>query len=697
MNAMALFAFVAIIGLTVSAGIDDAEGADGSGTTYVAQVGETQYETLQEAIEAVDGTNYTVTLLEDVIVDKTITISKDVTLAGGKSIIRDSANTGHLISVNDGFTLTIDGVTIDGAKIEAVKSSILVNDGATLKLVSGVLKDNNNTYGSGTTFGGAVLVAAGGSMEMSGGLITDNSAKVGGGVDCYGTMTITGGEIVKNTASNGPGGGICNRTNPLVAEDVVFSGNDASKNSGGALHSNPGATLTSCTITGNVASLGGGIYVQDGNKTTHNSSINLVLNDCTISGNTATGKYGGGIWCNANLELNGGIVSGNESTRQGGGIYGNGFFTINGTVTGNSSRAGGGIYVYDQAKKFGGELTIGSEAIISGNTATGSFGGAIVSWCDLEGTNPNEMASLTIEPGAVIKDNVAAGGSGGVWSNGNLTITGGTFTNNKIGDELNDLYQYYQPGDSTPNDPSTVGPTATITGGTFSSCPTIGIPDGYYAKVVAGGLYEVMQVPEDVGSTEIKNDEPITITGGTETVITTTEKVEDAEIVAELDDAELVIVADLEAGVKVTISAESVSPIDGASVGLEISTPVDIKNLTVRIIIDIPSGHVVDDAYVLWYEGSTYMGKIPATVKDGVLTFETDHNSTYYGFVSTSTVPVDDSGNDDSNLVWQYQQQQIEAQKKAEADKQSTYVAIAAGAVAALMILMVAGIRSGRL
>ena len=58
-------------------------------------------------------------------------------------------------------------------------------------------------------------------------------------------------------------------------------------------------TMTGCTVNGNTASLGGGIYVQDVNKQA-NGEITVVatLSNCTVSSNTALGKYGGGVFCN---------------------------------------------------------------------------------------------------------------------------------------------------------------------------------------------------------------------------------------------------------------------------------------------------------------------------------------------------------------------------------------------------------------
>jgi hypothetical protein len=57
---------------------------------------------------------------------------------------------------------------------------------------------------------------------------------------------------------------------------------------GGGMYSGS-PTLVNCTISGNTASEGGGVY---------NEGSNLFLNNCTISGNTAGGS-GGGMYCSS--------------------------------------------------------------------------------------------------------------------------------------------------------------------------------------------------------------------------------------------------------------------------------------------------------------------------------------------------------------------------------------------------------------
>lgn len=421
-----------------------------------------------------------------------VTVSGAVTISGGGTIQRGSGLDKHMIVVSNQSTLTLDGITIDGGYKEdgtglsAVQAMIGVKSGAKLIVQNEtVLQNNNNTYGSGVAFGGAVLVEEGGTFEMAGGLIQNNIAKVGGGVDSYGTFTMTGGEISHNTASNGPGGGICSRKTPFTATNAVISYN-TSNNAGGGVQSNPGLTMTDCIVQGNSASLGGGIYVQDAGKNTNGEiTITATVTDCTISDNTATGKYGGGVWCNAKFVMNGGEISGNRSTNQGGGVYGGGIFEIAGKISNNESNAGGGVYVYSQEGKIGGSCTIKEGAEISGNTARSSSGGGIVAWSD------NCNVELIIEEGSKITGNTAAADAGGVYVYGKLSMDGGEITNNTVGDTKIDLFN-----DGSPEE------NISITGGTFTSNPSANLAEGYGAKLV-DGIYELGLLAEGYGVTKI--------------------------------------------------------------------------------------------------------------------------------------------------------------------------------------------------
>jgi len=138
-----------------------------------------------------------------------------------------------------------------------------------------------------------------------------------------------------------------------------------------------------------------------------NSGGNFIMNNGSISGNTA--DQGGGVRVESNgvFTMNGGTISGNTATNGGGGILIFGTMTLNnGKINGNEGRGsygGGGVFV------FGGILTM-NDGIISDNNAA-RFGGGIYVYVD---------SAIFIMYGGVISGNIAREGGGGVFfSNSN--------------------------------------------------------------------------------------------------------------------------------------------------------------------------------------------------------------------------------------------------------------------------------------
>jgi hypothetical protein len=129
--------------------------------------------------------------------------------------------------------------------------------------------------------------------------------------------------------------------------------------------------VTGSTVSGNTAADdGGGI---------HNAGVvgSLTLVDSTVTGNLAT--FGGGIRNFAALILTGSTVSGNTATDDGGGIFNDGdTMTLDATsrVTGNTADptdpdSGGGIF------NDGGTVTLANAANVSGNTPDNCGGDAV--------------------------------------------------------------------------------------------------------------------------------------------------------------------------------------------------------------------------------------------------------------------------------------------------------------------------------
>ena len=177
---------------------------------YVAQIGSTKYETLEEAIVAANAGD-TVKLLADVTAD--VAINKNITLdLGGKTLTNTGAGKAT-ISIANGATATVkNGNVIGGASyynIEVTKGSnanlTLEDVTATAGNTGSSMIDNWGTLTiiSGTYSGGLNVVKSeeGSTLVINGGKFTLDYAPSSGytaTILVYGDTTITGGEFIQN-------------------------------------------------------------------------------------------------------------------------------------------------------------------------------------------------------------------------------------------------------------------------------------------------------------------------------------------------------------------------------------------------------------------------------------------------------------------------------------------------------------------
>jgi parallel beta-helix repeat protein len=233
-------------------------------------------------------------------------------------------------------------------------------DGATLNLSLGELPitDSVTIQGPGA---GELTINAGGksrifdvndnnsstsiAVEIDGlTLIGGGNVNYGGAIDSQESLTANNLIVKGNTALNGGGGIFVSTSGKTIIQNSTISGNSASGGDGGGLYAatvGGGTTLiASSTISGNSANMGGGIYAPTWRLG------QITIQDSTISGNAAT-LIGGGIWNNTSY---GGTTTIQNST-------------ITGNVADSDSNGagkGGGLYV------AGGTPSIAS-TIIAGN------------------------------------------------------------------------------------------------------------------------------------------------------------------------------------------------------------------------------------------------------------------------------------------------------------------------------------------
>lgn len=205
------------------------------------------------------------------------------------------------------------------------------------------------------------------------------------------------------------GGGICyNGTGKLVIDNCIITGNDAS-GMGGGIYSTGNVTMISTSVTDNTSlDTGEGIFIFSGTFTMTGGEICQNISELDDSGAVFIRK-------GAVFNFNGGVISDNGCR----GLHNMGTVNITeGSISGHTAPLGAGIY-------NNGTLTM-SGGTITDNTASGNGGGVYVNPSS-EGVTP----SFTMTGGA-ISGNKSGGYGGGISNLSVFTVTGGEISNNQI-------------------------------------------------------------------------------------------------------------------------------------------------------------------------------------------------------------------------------------------------------------------------
>jgi predicted outer membrane repeat protein len=235
-----------------------------------------------------------------------------------KAVLSAIGTKKRVVIKTKGGAIRFENIEISGANIDSNGAGVSSNGGR-LTLGSGTRIVNNIASKSG---GGLLLYPIFYSTESfieDGAEISNNSAKeFGGGIYFIylgpyysrAELTITGGTITNNTA--GDSGGGLYISNESVISNVTINGNRA-KNKGGGIyigetHTNPEVVLTDCIVSNNKSEFGAGVYFR-GKK--------FTLSSGTITANIAD-FVGGGIYIakssGASDFINSGAdVSGNQA------------------------------------------------------------------------------------------------------------------------------------------------------------------------------------------------------------------------------------------------------------------------------------------------------------------------------------------------------------------------------------------------
>jgi hypothetical protein len=234
-----------------------------------------------------------------------------LTLTG---ISEDAAATGDLDITDTSGELTLVGAGADTTIISANQIDRVFH---VMGNVTATFSGMTITGGLADGYGGGVYNL--GTLALSSCTLSNNSAQVnGGGLTNGGTATLTNCTLRNNSAQGG-GGGIAN-WNTLTVGDSTLSGNVGSGGGGGIYNCGHGAvTVVNTTLNGNSTDYEGGAIAHCSNF----PDSMLTLTNSTLTNNSA--QEGGGITTGATLKLQNCTLSGNSATNgRSGGIYNSG-------------------------------------------------------------------------------------------------------------------------------------------------------------------------------------------------------------------------------------------------------------------------------------------------------------------------------------------------------------------------------------
>ena len=446
-----------------------------------AKIGEDEYPTVAAAIAAADGSE-SIVLLRDVT--ENITINKSLTPNLGGFTLSGDANAAVVTISGDKPQVTVKNGTVTGGRNPQNGGGFAI-DSAVVQLEDLTITGNEAVGGNGNgEVGGGGIYASHADVSMqivtvSENSVTGSSSDGGGILVRYGSLTMDGCHVERNTAPD-CGGGMILRHSVLNAAKSFFENNTAKFGAGIYFGDTPNEAeegcsgehnhlITDSTISGNTVldpenGIGGGMYVgTTSNLTLRNSKLlnndgatqggaivaysagTIELDRVSVSENTA--QSGAGILalctavCNTDIRLlNGTAIDANTATGYGGGIYANAIAkelnvtVTNSSVSGNTAAGGAGIFTYKSGSAVI-NVDLQSGAVMHDNNAVVNMGGAIYAY---------NAANINIAANSAVYNNTAAGYGGGIYaSESNINIAANSAVyNNTAATAGDDLFFY---------------------------------------------------------------------------------------------------------------------------------------------------------------------------------------------------------------------------------------------------------------
>ncbi|MFN8490692.1 MAG: choice-of-anchor Q domain-containing protein [Caldilineaceae bacterium] len=258
-------------------------------------------------------------------VDALPVISQPLTIEGNNSVIGPYANAQPLRVLHMKANLTLHNVRLYGGILSGADwgGAVLAEPGTMLTLQDTKVYQGKAPYGGG--------IAALGNLTIIGGELRGNEAteKAGGAIYARGQVTITGSYIGQNDAAQ-YGGGLALDVNggPAFIQDSSFSYNHAGSD-GGAINAWSPVTIRGGDFYTNTATLQGGAIYAEAPLTLHDSSLRqnlagtrggalmdlepLTITHTSLLDNQAKAEYGGALYASATVLLDRNVFEANHA------------------------------------------------------------------------------------------------------------------------------------------------------------------------------------------------------------------------------------------------------------------------------------------------------------------------------------------------------------------------------------------------
>jgi uncharacterized repeat protein (TIGR01451 family) len=281
---------------------------------------------------------------------------------------------------------------VKAANADMLVVTSLADDGSPGTLRAALAAANDGDTIDATGISGTILLTAG---EL---LVDDSVAILGPGAASLSVDANHLGRVFQVTAGR------------TASIDGLTISNGMGGRGGAILTGASSLTVSNCTLSGNTAARGGGIF----NDGFNSGGATLIVIASNLRGNSAS-FYGGGIFNDGRLAsasttvtVTNSTISGNTTVENGGGIYNDGdggnatLTVVDGKLTGNSAENGGGIF--NNGGGSGSATLTLTNSTLSANSAV-EDGGGIHNASSISG-----IATVTVDFSTLNGNSAAFGG-----------------------------------------------------------------------------------------------------------------------------------------------------------------------------------------------------------------------------------------------------------------------------------------------